>query len=88
MEISSLSTKKFLYFLKRKHFLCFRKRNPALFSLSSRNKKIQAEKIYYTSGNRSTEKTCHIFLKRTPLLYFGKRKPQKTSLYFRKRNFC
>ena len=88
MEISKLSTKKFLYFLKRKHFLYFRKRNLALFSLSSRNKKIQPKKIYYTSGSRNTEKTCHIFLKRTPLLYFGKRKPPKTSLYFRKRNFC
>ena len=45
----------------RNVFLHFQKWNPALFSLSLKNKnKTHSEKISYTSENENHEKTSHI----------------------------
>ena len=43
----TLRLKKFSYFLKRKHFLYFWKRNPALFSLCSIKKKKKKSFLYF-----------------------------------------
>ena len=76
--------KHFLYFLKRKLLLCFRKWTPALFSLSSRNKaSLPIENVLYFS-KRKYRKKLLIFL----FLYSRKRKRRKNYLYFRKRKFC
>ena len=54
--------KNFLYFPKRRLFLYFRKWNPALFSLSSRNKKspLQKNKNNYALRNGRPQKTSYI----------------------------
>ena len=68
----ALLLKKFLHFLKRKLFLYSQKWNPALFSPSSKNKKIYPKK------------TSYIFLKRKLFLCFRKLRPRRNSLYLRK----
>ena len=68
--------KKFLIFSPKKLFLYLRKWNPALFSLSSRNKKrIHPEKISFNSGNGNPEKTSYVS---------GNGNSIKSFLYFRK----
>ena len=53
--------KHFLYFLKRKLLLCFRKWTPALFSLSSRNKaSLPIENVLYFSKRKYRKKTSYI----------------------------
>ena len=76
--------KHFLYFLKRKLLLCFRKWTPALFSLSSRNKaSLPIENVLYFSKRKYRKKLLIFFF-----LYSKKRKRRKNYLYFRKRKFC
>ena len=59
---------KVLYFLKRKFFLYFRKRNLALFSPNSKNIRTPPrENLLYFRKREARKK----------LLYFRKRKPQK-----------
>ena len=50
------SEKNSFIFPRESFFLYFWKWNPALFSLSSRNKKTHPEKVFYTSGNGNPEK--------------------------------
>ena len=50
MELLALTLKKVSYFFKRKLFSYFRKLDPALFSPSSKNKKIRPEKFSNTLG--------------------------------------
>ena len=78
----TLRLKNFLYCLKRKLSLDFRKWNPALFRPSS--KKNYPEKISYISGNGNPEKISCIFSKESCSYIFyipGK----EILLYFRKR---
>ena len=74
----TLRLKNFLYFLRRNLFLYFWKWNPALFSPSSKNKKIHPEKIYYTL----LLKNVLYFFKRKLFVYFRNRKPQKESFSY------
>ena len=70
-----------------KRFLYFRKLNPALFSPSSKNKKIYPDKISYTLGNGHPEKTSYTFSKGSFSFILGNGNPEKNSLYFSKWNF-
>ena len=65
LNFLTLRFRNFLYFLKRKLFLYFRKWNPALFNSSPKNKKVHREKIPYNSGN-GTFRTQKV--KKSPLL--------------------
>ena len=54
--------KHFLYFLKRKLLLCFRKWTPALFSLSSRNKaSLPIENVLYFSKRKYRKNFLYFF---------------------------
>ena len=74
----------FLYFLKRTLSLYSSKWNPALFSPSSKNKKIWQEKISYTSGNGDPQKLLVLCKKKTVLKFpevtFRARKMKKPTL--------
>ena len=73
-------------------FLYFRKKTPALFSLSSRNKKNPPREIFLYLRKRKPRENFLYFFKRKLFLYFRKRKPRKMLyisgngdfLYFRK----
>ena len=78
--------KKFLYFLRSKMFLYFRRWNPALFSLSLTNKKIHPDKFSDTSGNRNCEKNSCFSQPKSVLMLWETETP-KILLYFRKQNF-
>ena len=72
---------------KIKKFLIFPEMKSCTFQPKLEKIKVShPEKISYTSGNRNQEETSYIFSNQS-LLYFGKRKPRKNSLCFRKRNF-
>ena len=59
---SNFFLKKILIVAKKKAFSYIsEKRNPALFSLSSKNKKIHSEKISCILGNETHEKFIYIF---------------------------
>ena len=72
MELFSSNIKKSFYSLKRKHFLYFRKQNPALFSSRPKNKRTQPRenllyfrkqkplKTSYISGKRNSKKASYI----------------------------
>ena len=87
MEISSSNMEKILYFLKTKHLLYFRKRNPALFSPRLKNKKVHPEKISYTLQETQTPKKLIIFFQKKAAFIFRVMKTQTNSLYFTKWNF-
>ena len=74
----------FLYFLKRTLSLYSSKWNPALFSPSSKNKKIWQEKISYASGNGDPQKLLVLCKKKTVLKFpevtFRARKMKKPTL--------
>ena len=74
-EETETPKKNYLYFRKRK-LLIFQEME--LFSLP--------RKVSYTSGNRNPKKPL-IFSQKKLFLYFGKRKPRKTFLYFLKKSF-
>ena len=65
--------------------------NCTLFGPSTKNKKnlSQESSLYFRKMElfSSNIKKILYSLKRKLFLYFGKRKPEKNSLYFRKRNF-
>ena len=75
--------KLFLYFLKRKLFLYFQKWNAALFSPSSKNKKIYPGKISYTSENGNSKKKSYIFSKESFSYISGNRNSKKLPIYQR-----
>ena len=56
----ALTSKKFLYFLKRKIFMYFPKWSPARFSPDPKNKTNSPRGNYYTSGNGNPEKMSYI----------------------------
>ena len=81
MELSDSKIKRLLIFSQKRAFLIFLEMD---FSAQSwKIKNIYPEKISYIL----ILKNSLYFLKRKLFLYFGKRKPRKSSLYFRQRNF-
>ena len=92
MELSSSNIKKIIILSQKKAFLIFPEMESCIFSPSSKTKKIQPDKISYTSGKQNPEKMSYIFLKRKLFLCFKEGNPKKilyisgngTLLYFRK----
>ena len=65
MELSSSNIKKnSLYFIKRKHILCSRKRNPALFSPSPQNKRTLTQENLLYFRKQNPPKNPYISVKR------------------------